>query len=57
MVRCTKCRFLLEAATPGLLPKCPQCGGDTVAVEQIEPTDAPPAPQTQKLHVVRVGNA
>ncbi|HEY1586101.1 MAG TPA: hypothetical protein VGH63_10475 [Polyangia bacterium] len=56
MARCTKCRFLVEARTRGLLPDCPQCGGITVAVTAIEPQEAPSAPQTLKFIVARGGN-
>jgi predicted nucleic acid-binding Zn-ribbon protein len=49
MVRCTKCRFLFEPCTIGLLPACAQCGGVTMAVLKIEPSDAPPAQPTMKF--------
>ncbi|HWE27876.1 MAG TPA: hypothetical protein VHB97_07730 [Polyangia bacterium] len=53
-MRCAKCRFLFEAATPGLLPQCAQCGGATVAVIELEPfgTEAS-SPPTLKFEVVR----
>ena len=57
MVRCTKCRFLFEAATPGLLPDCRQCGGATVMVVKIEPADAPPAQPTMKFAAIRAERA
>ena len=58
MVRCTKCRFLFESPTLGLLPECPQCGGATVAVLKIEPSDElPPAQPTIKIPVVKTGAA
>jgi hypothetical protein len=57
MVRCTKCRFLFEAATPGLLPECGQCGGATVMVLEIAPADAPPAQPTMKFAVIKSGDA
>jgi predicted nucleic acid-binding Zn-ribbon protein len=57
MVRCTKCRFLFEAATPGLLPDCRQCGGATVMVVKIEPADAPPAQPTMKFAVIKTQSA
>ncbi len=54
MVRCTKCRFLFEAPTPGLLPDCRQCGGATVAVTEIRPPDDVPAAQpTMKFAVIK----
>jgi len=57
MVRCTKCRFLFEAMTPGLLPDCRQCGGATVFVVKIEPADAPPAQPTMKFAVIKADAA
>jgi hypothetical protein len=53
MVRCTKCRFLFEAATVGLLPACRQCGGATVMVVKIEPAEPPPAQPTMKFAVIK----
>ena len=53
MVRCTKCRFLFEAETPGLLPNCRQCGRATVAVATIGPQDVPPAQPTLKFVVAK----
>jgi hypothetical protein len=55
MVRCTKCRFLFEPPTPGLLPECRQCGGATIAVLKIEPSDdlLPPAQPTFKFAAVK----
>jgi predicted nucleic acid-binding Zn-ribbon protein len=54
MVRCTKCRFLFESATAGLLPSCRQCGGTTTPVLKIEPAELtpPPSQPTLKLSVV-----
>jgi len=40
MVRCLDCRFLFEPSSVSPLPACPQCGGDTVAVERIAPGPA-----------------
>lgn len=57
MVRCTKCRFLFEAATRGLLPPCPQCDGETVMVLTIAPADAPPAQPTMKFSVIKADSA
>jgi predicted nucleic acid-binding Zn-ribbon protein len=57
MVRCTKCRFLFESATIGLLPDCRQCGGATVMVVKIEAADAPPAQPTMKFAVVKANPA
>ena len=53
MVRCTKCRFLFEAAVPGLLPECRQCGGATMMVLRIEPADAPTAQPTMKFVAIK----
>ncbi len=53
MVRCTKCRFLFEAETPGLLPDCVQCGGATMMVVKIESADTPPAMPTMKFAVIK----
>ncbi len=53
MARCTKCRFLFESPTLGLLPDCPQCGGASTAVTAIAPQDVPPAPQTLKFAVIK----
>jgi predicted nucleic acid-binding Zn-ribbon protein len=53
MARCTSCRFLVEAAKPGLLPDCPQCGGATTFVVRIEAGEPPPAQPTLKFAVVR----
>jgi predicted nucleic acid-binding Zn-ribbon protein len=53
MVRCTDCRFLFEAATPGLLPDCPQCGAVTMAILEIKPQDAPPAQPTMKFEAAK----
>ncbi|MCU1279687.1 MAG: hypothetical protein JWM53_3233 [bacterium] len=53
MVRCTKCRFLFEAPTPGLLPDCRQCGGPTTGVDKIEPADAPAAQPTMKIPTIK----
>ena len=54
MVRCSRCRFLFEAATHGLLPACAQCGGATVPVLKIEPAQEPaPSPRTMKFATVR----
>ena len=53
MVRCTKCRFLFEPETPGLLPECAQCGGATVMVVKIQPADVPPAQPTMKFAAVK----
>jgi predicted nucleic acid-binding Zn-ribbon protein len=54
MVRCTSCRFLFESPTLGLLPDCPQCGGATVAVQKIEPSEElPPAQATIKIPVIK----
>jgi predicted nucleic acid-binding Zn-ribbon protein len=57
MVRCTKCRFLFEAETPGLLPQCRQCGGETVGVIEIAPSDVPAAQPTMKLAIVKSAGA
>jgi len=56
MVRCTRCRFLFEPETPGLLPPCRQCGAETALlsspvvspeVDAREPTlEFAPLPQT-----------
>jgi len=55
MVRCTKCRFLFEAPTPGLLPDCRQCGGSTTQVDKLEPFgDEQSAPPTMKFAVIKV---
>ena len=53
MVRCTKCRFLFEPETVGLLPDCRQCGGATVMVDKIEPADVPPAMPTMKFAIIK----
>ena len=53
MVRCTKCRFLFEPHTRGLLPDCPQCNGATVLVLTIEPSEPPPATPTLKFVAVK----
>ncbi|HEY2743044.1 MAG TPA: Zn-ribbon containing protein [Polyangia bacterium] len=53
MARCTKCRFLFESPTRGLLPDCPQCGGSTMLVVTIEPSEPPPAMPTMKFLAVR----
>lgn len=53
MVRCTRCRFLFEPETRGLLPDCRQCGGVTMLVAKIEPAEAPPAMPTMKLAIVK----
>ena len=52
MVRCTKCRFLFEPTTVGLLPACVQCGGVTMAIVKIEPADVPPAQPTMKFRTI-----
>ena len=57
MVRCTKCRFLFEPETPGLLPDCVQCGGATIMVVTIEPADAPAAMPTMKFAVIKADGA
>ena len=57
MVRCTSCRFLFEAGTPGLLPDCPQCGGTPTPVIEIAPADAPSAPATMKFTVIKTDGA
>jgi hypothetical protein len=57
MVRCTKCRFLFEAPTPGLLPDCRQCGGVTMPVLEIKPQDAPPAQPTMKFGIIKADDA
>jgi predicted nucleic acid-binding Zn-ribbon protein len=55
MVRCTRCHFLFEPATRGLLPPCGQCGGVTMLVLKIEEFgEEPSASPTMKLPVVRV---
>jgi predicted nucleic acid-binding Zn-ribbon protein len=53
MVRCTKCRFLFEAKTPGLLPACVQCGGATMMIVKIEPSDAPTAMPTMRFAAIK----
>ncbi|MCU1279513.1 MAG: hypothetical protein JWM53_3059 [bacterium] len=56
MVRCTRCRFLFEPPTPGLLPDCRQCGGVTMTVLKIEPNESdelPPAQPTYKFFTIK----
>jgi len=53
MVRCTKCRFLFEPPTPGLLPDCPQCNGVTMPILEIRPQDAPAAQPTMKFEAAK----
>ena len=56
MARCTNCRFLFEPTTLGLLPDCPQCGGATIAVLNIQASDGLQAAQPRiKLAAVKTG--
>lgn len=57
MVRCTKCRFLFEPDTPGLLPDCRQCGGVTMMVVKIEAAEVPAAMPTMKFAAIKAGGA
>lgn len=62
MVRCTRCRFLFESMTPGLLPACVQCGGDTMLVIGMSPSpegdseDSWPPQPTAKFRITKAAS-
>ena len=57
MVRCTKCRFLFEPDAGDALPECRQCGGATIGVLAIEPSEVPAAQPTMKIAIIKADAA